>query len=336
MKLVYLAFVSPTAFGVREKIRSQIDSAASVYTSVEVINDKSRCILLRFIFRYIALCQIFINRDRNTVYYVRQQAMLPFFSYFLKGKCYAYEVNAYLPAELRTFNFLKRVIILLFNDDTKMLRGAKLQIYISSELRALYGLHCRHSMVVPNSITRLPKPLKKTERARKKIVFVGNEAQAWQGVDLLKSIINKCENFNFVLIGNFKNLPASKNVDFLGYVAPSNLPSILADCDLGISSLGFSRSGLREASPLKSRLYIECNLPHIGGYIDSEFQDYPFYKRIVNIEGLTSTQLSEVFNDMIQNLPSNFSLDDYLLRKKELEKFKKLEQISNENSFDRQ
>lgn len=331
MKLVYLAFVSPSAVGVQQKIRNQADAAASIYSSVEVVNDKNEHILLRLISRYITLFKVLLDRDGETIYYVRQQALLPFLSFFLRGKRYAYEVNAYLPAESRTFALPKRLLIRLFNDDARVLRGSILQVYISNELRVLYGHRGRHSLVVPNSIAYLPKPSGKKRDDVIKIAFVGNESQTWQGVDRLTKIMHKCQNFHFVLIGNFKSIPPMKNVEILGYVEPSKLPQVLAGCDLGISSLGFSRTGLREASPLKSRLYIECNLPHIGEYVDSEFHHFPFYKQVGDIDELSGAALSDLFYELMEKPPSIFELDSYLMLTKEVKKFKKLEEVSNES-----
>ena len=117
MKFKYLAFTSPTAAGVKEKINLQTKCAETLFESVEVFFDKSENLFLRLVYRYIELIKILTNKDQATVYYVRQQALLPFLSVFLHKKKFAYEVNAHLPSEILTYGKLKRWLVTILNDD---------------------------------------------------------------------------------------------------------------------------------------------------------------------------------------------------------------------------
>lgn len=321
MKLLYVAFVSKGALGVRHKIERQLMSAEKVFDSVDVIYDQYSHIFTRLLIRYWHLLKIFFYGKKDTVYYIRQQSFIPFLSLFFSGKNFIYEINAYLPHEKNTLNFWKSKLIQVLSDDHRCLERSIMNVFISRELQELYGVK-NFSVVCSNSIFNLPKRSGEKKNKVNRILFVGNEDQLWQGVDLVKIIAQKCNDIKFRLIGKINENYISDNVELTGMIPASDLPNFTDDCDLALSSLAFERSGLFEASPLKSRLYIENNLPVVGGYLDTEFQKYPFYHQIKNVESMSKEELMEIFDSVSQFKPSKYDLSRYLSDYKEYKKFR--------------
>ena len=96
---------------------------------------------------------------------------------------------------------------------------------------------------------------------------------------------NPKEIINFHIVGDgdkklvnelkkiVKNNNLEKYVIFYGYKSGKDLDEIYNKTDIAIGSLGFSRIGLKEGSPLKTREYIAKGLPVILGYDDMSLKN---------------------------------------------------------------
>lgn len=137
--------------------------------------------------------------------------------------------------------------------------------------------------VIPNSIA-VPNV---TDRSLKgnssvpKIVFAAGPlpvpaAQNYHGVDKIYRVAaNTIGRLEFVLIGESQFYPKSKpsNIRLTGKLGHKEMRRVIADCDVGLGTVGLHRKGMEEACPLKVREYVAQGLPVILPYKDTAFWD---------------------------------------------------------------
>lgn len=271
-KLIYICFVCPDHLGVRKKIEKQI--ATWRLSSVEICVEFDRCdggVFRKYLNRYLVLIKYFIfNYNPRSVVYIRQTVSLPFFKYITRKREYCYEVNADLLQESSTYPSLSRFYI-KFSSDSLLLNAKKL-FFVSNELAKRLNSEAL-SFVYPNALANAPCGI--AFPRGNNIVFVGNEHQAWQGVDILFELIEMLPEYHFHLIGDISGA-AIHNVTFHGVLAGDSYDNLMRTMDYAVGTLAFYRSGLTEGSPLKVRDYIKYNLPTIVGYEDSDFFEAEF------------------------------------------------------------
>jgi len=343
MKFFYLAFVKPNGSGVHRKVLNQLNSIEDLFDDIEVVYDVDKNYFYKIATRYWILLKILFNRT-ETIYYVRQQSFVPFLQLFLKNKFWVYELNAHVPSERKALSFLKRQI-LRFSSDERCIFKSSFVVSVSNELLELYDYLGCNALVVSNSIRDVPSaPSGKKTNAldcevhtskRLKFLYVVNHAQSWQGFDIFVKIALNSIDCDFHVAGYAPPTLNAPNIHHHGFLDEKDLITLAGTCDIGISSLAFERSGLTEASPLKSRFYIEQDLPFVGSYRDTEFDDYPFYTRLTG----TSEEIVDEFERLklcfTKCKPSDFDLSSHVYREKELIKFRKIIGAFIENSTNR-
>jgi len=121
----------------------------------------------------------------------------------------------------------------------------------------------------------LPVPNK---NSRQGIFFMGQDNQAWHGVNQIYDLAKQMQDFDFHLVGSKKPPEMeSSNIFHHGVLSQEDYLPIAAKCTVGIGSLNLISLGMREASPLKTRQYLAIGLPVISRYIDSDFEaESPF------------------------------------------------------------
>ncbi|MDA0194652.1 MAG: hypothetical protein O2887_03860 [Bacteroidetes bacterium] len=131
-------------------------------------------------------------------------------------------------------------------------------------------------IVVPNSIDLSKYEMIEDERVDHEInlLFMGSEAQPWQGVDILSKLaLNVPNNFVIHVIGYTADEESPNNLKFYGYLEKEEYKKIVAKCDIGIGTMALYRKNMNEACPLKVREYLAYGMPCIIAYTDTAFID---------------------------------------------------------------
>lgn len=343
MKFFYLAFVKPNGSGVHRKVLNQLDSIVELFDDIEVAYDVDKNYFHKIAIRYWVLLKIAFCRT-ETIYYVRQQSFLPFLQLFFKDKFWVYELNAHVPSERKALSFLKRHI-LRFSSDGRCIKKSSFVVSVSNELLDLYDCRGCNTLVVSNSIRNVPfAPSEKTTNASDrrshisrtlKCLYVVNHTQSWQGFDVFVKIALNSTDCEFHVAGYAPPTLNVPNIYYHGFLKEKDLIALAETCDIGISSLAFERSGLTEASPLKSRFYIEQDLPFVGSYRDTEFDDYPFYTRLTGTSEEIVDEFERLKLSFTKHKPSDFNLTCHVYKEKELNKFRKIMGAYIANSINR-
>ncbi len=171
----------------------------------------------------------------------------------------------------------------LYNRLTRgiLLRRIQGLVSISHELALspVFASFRKPTVVIANGIDLdsfqiLPAP----SNDKPRLVFVGTPTAGFaaHGIDKLIALAGYCPDLHIDIIGYngpLENQPLSANVTFHGFLPPERYRVLLAAADVAVSSLGFHRIGLEEASPLKSREYLAYGLPMVIPYIDTDLDD---------------------------------------------------------------
>ena len=125
----------------------------------------------------------------------------------------------------------------------------------------------------PNSINLSQTPILKSVRNSKtNFVFIGSPGMVSHGVDRIEKLAETFSEYNFHVIGPKASSHKRDNVIYTGELYGETLYKYLEKMDIAISVLALERNGLREATPLKTRLYLGLGLPVILGYRDPSFE----------------------------------------------------------------
>lgn len=123
------------------------------------------------------------------------------------------------------------------------------------------------------------------EKCRSKLefdsfIFVASPGNACHGLDLLLNIAEILPDYRFNIVGyegeNYDN------VIYHGYLSGGDLTAVMESSSLGFSALAIERHGMKEACPLKSRLYATFGLPMVGNYIDTDLDGSQYYLQLSN------------------------------------------------------
>jgi hypothetical protein len=323
MKIIYL--VETSSSGVGSKISNQISEwkTQGHGCNLRLLN-KNR--LLPCIFWAI----LNFRRDQYDLVYARESPFVyPFFALlsFLRPRTkLVIELNTCLDQEF-------------------LVKGQMLTLYVYKLLRSLsrfLALHyvgvtdeiCRQKFVrqlpctvIPNSfIPASISPARSNidfdnDNRRLLGAFVVSKIYDYTGEEHLLSLLAAIPNLIIHFIGvtetEFKlihHVPISldNRLIFHGPLSQPQLLDLLKDFDFGISTLGLYRSGLTEACPLKSRLYMSCGLKIIAGYIDSAFyQGSPYILSITSSPRSVIDNIVKITDFISAPYSHAFALDHY-------------------------
>jgi hypothetical protein len=288
-EIIYISFTCPSHIGVRKKNEAQVDAWRVAGFDVHIVYDNCKYgSLFKFLNRYWLLIVYFVfHKNPNASIYLRQTACFPLMSFLSRFRSFSYEVNADLNQEANSLPFFKRMAFIFLKD--RFVMRAKKLFFVSQEIAKRYQKSEGKSYVFSNCVHSLEE---ETILPRgNKVVFVGSDQYAWQGVDYLYHLTKLMPEYEFHLLGGISD-PKLSNVISHGVVQGDEYRKLLKQMDFAIGTLAFFRSGLNEGSPLKVRDYIRFDLPCVVSYIDTDFNDQLFVLKI-NVNNL-SEEVSEI------------------------------------------
>jgi hypothetical protein len=106
--------------------------------------------------------------------------------------------------------------------------------------------------------------------------FAGSPGQSWHGIDKIFELARRLKFAHFEIVGldhdcvSHASSQAPANVEFLGRLKGNELDRKLEGWDVGICSLALHRNQMKDACPLKSRLYMSRGLPMVYAYNDPD------------------------------------------------------------------
>jgi hypothetical protein len=151
--------------------------------------------------------------------------------------------------------------------------------------------------------------------------FVGTPGMPWQGVDRLFDLARLCPDWQLHLVGySERDLEREgvqygdvANVHIYGRMTQTACASVLAGCDLAISTLALYRRQVDEACTLKSRQYMAQGLPVIMCYEDPDITclQLPFVLQLPNTETSLEENLSLIrrFAQNSREIPARLVID---------------------------
>jgi glycosyltransferase involved in cell wall biosynthesis len=264
--------------------------------------------------------------------YMRYRLYMPFFTKVLKENKIVMEINSDDTLEYKLHSKLTH----LYNKYTRnnVLKHIDAFVSVSYELKDKFTYLNRPIEVIANGINIKEYEIKSNINQNKKpiLVFIGSPNQSWHGVDKIIMLAKHFKQYQFYIIGiDGEN---SENVHYFGYLSKEESTKIINQCDIGIGTLSLYKTGLKEASPLKSRQYLACGLPILYAYKDTDIpDDVLFGLRLDNSEDNLNYHrieqfVEKVFNNRSVNLKARVFAQEVLdYDKKEqsrLEFFKKV------------
>ena len=109
--------------------------------------------------------------------------------------------------------------------------------------------------------------------------------------------------YNFLVIGP-QGISNETNLIFTGEIYGQRLEDLLRTSLAGISSMDLGLIGMKEASPLKTRLYLSRGMPVIARYKDSAIpEDANYFYQFSSSEEVSDSEITKLreFLDLWQN-----------------------------------
>lgn len=120
-------------------------------------------------------------------------------------------------------------------------------------------------------------PAKRFDNKVLKVIFIASNEASWHGLDKLVLAIREYKGavkIELHIVGGF-DTTKYKDINIIshGFLQSKELDNLFMKMNIGVSSLGLERLGLKSASVLKSREYMSRGIPFIYSYIDEDFLD---------------------------------------------------------------
>ena len=294
--------------GISQKVRSQSEIWRKANHDVTIINfnslrgdenSKKRTILPSHISSFLS---VWINgylllrltkKENFDLIYSRSFLWSIFWNLIGQKIPIIFEINGDIDRELKARSYLTY----LYNKLTSpmMMLACRGLVCVSHELSLKYSLLPIPKKVIANGypVQEInPAPLS-TEEVR--LVFIGNYRE-WYGVDKIITLAKEFPDWTIHLIGEIPQDHKYPNLIYHGQLSHIDAKKIIANCDIGISSLALHRIPLSEASPLKSREYLALGLPIIISYDDTDLMGItlPFILNLPNTEKNVELNLQHI------------------------------------------
>jgi len=130
--------------------------------------------------------------------------------------------------------------------------------------------------------------VEETRNLQPNLCFIGSQNQKWHGLEKAGLIAEALPGCQVHIIGptleQYVALGARvvANLTFHGYLDDQEAKALVANMDVGISTLSLYEKSMFEACPLKARQYLAQGIPFLGGYEDTDIAEMPFYLQLPN------------------------------------------------------
>jgi len=213
--------------------------------------------------------------------YMRYRLYMPFFKRVLKKYTVIMEINSDDTLEYKLHSRVTNIYNKITRDFT--LKYIDAFVSVSYELKDRFTYLDKSVEVIANGIDSKEYHLKRTKNNTPTLVFIGTPNQSWHGMDKILKMAKYFKNWQFYIIGTKGK--DSENIRYFGYLSQKKSTKIIEECDVGIGTLSLYKTGLNEASPLKTRQYLACGLPVIYAYRDTDIDnDAKFRLQLDNCE----------------------------------------------------
>ncbi len=268
------------------------------------------------------------------VLYMRYMLYMPFFVKILKRNRVVMEINSddLLEYKLHSklthwYNKLTRNLLLNY------ING---YICVSSELKNKFTYLKKPITVIANGVDTEQYLVKENKNSIPTLVFIGTPNQPWHGLDKIEKLAEHCPDYQFYVIGTDKK--DKDNIKYFGYLSNIESSKIIQQCDIGLGTLSLYKTGLTEASPLKTRQYLACGLSIIYAYNDTDItKNTSFTLKLENSENnLDFNKIKKFvdkvfFNKQIKLEAKEFAENILSYRVKEQERLNFFSRIVNAN-----
>lgn len=239
----------------------------------ERIGDSASYYTYRNIFgRYKArtsAAESIINNNYNCVY-MRFGILTPKQIKIIKQIPTILEINTINKYEARHWSPNKRLLYYL-SERFALKQAAGLAV-VTREIQKYYKakfpaqqIECFPNSIILDEIQVQPAPNNK----RPQLIFVGSPNRPWHGVDRIFTMAQTHPQYDFHIVGATQKKSTFNNLYVHPEIYENELLIFLSKMDIAISTLALERNFMREASPLKTRLYLACGLPVVMGYLDT-------------------------------------------------------------------
>lgn len=266
----------------------------------------------------------------------------------------------YSPGLVKSLKDSARYVVEVNTNERKefMLINPKVGIYNRFTRNILYR-NCSGLVTVTNELandpdfTRFKKPTvtiangilgfqevlpEKNRKEKFALGFIGTPGQPWHGLDKVIALAKELPEYDFHIIGSSEDdikmddsigtIPS--NVRLYGYLKKKASVELLGQCDVGISTLAIDRTGLSEASPLKTREYMLLGLPVIIGYRDTDLdEETPFILSL----GIGEENVSDHIEGIRRFIEDSRSLNPELIKSYAMKKFDSMAKESRRLDF---
>jgi hypothetical protein len=157
---------------------------------------------------------------------------------------------------------------------------------------------------------------------RPRLVFVGSDSFQWNGIEPLLKFAKDCPDYNFHFVGPLAISSQLANVYIHDSKKSEELRIFLSEMDIGLSTFSMDAIGLKEAAPLKTRLYFESRLPVVAAVADSGLPTKCSFYLHLDLQEYAYGENLELFRDFVLKNLGRRLLDSELamLNRLQLEK----------------
>jgi len=210
-----------------------------------------------------------LKQIKFDILYMRYRLYMPFFTKVLKKYKVIMEINSDDTLEYK----LHSKITHLYNKFTRdmVLKYIDGFVSVSDELKTRFEYLNNPIEVIANGINTSLYDIVKHQNKKFHLVFIGTPNQPWHGLNKIIDMAHYFKEYQFNIIGT--DGVDIDNIKYFGYLNQDESTKIIQKCDIGIGTLSLYKTGLTEASPLKTRQYLACGIPMIYGYKDTDLND---------------------------------------------------------------
>jgi glycosyltransferase involved in cell wall biosynthesis len=271
-----------TVYYVSTKTLTIYDNNKNIITKLKPLNFPLGRLgtALKLFYNSFFINKLLQNIDVDIIY-MRYRLYMPFFTKIVKENKVVMEINSDDTAEYALHSKLTH----FYNKYSRdfLLRHIDGFVSVSKELKDRFRHLNKSIEVIANGIDISKYGISTDQHEKPILVFIGTPNQPWHGLDKIVQMAENLKDYQFYVIGTKGD--DTSNIKYFGYLSQEEATDMIKRSDLGIGTLSLYKTGLNEASPLKTRQYLACGLPIIYAYEDTDLcENIDFALRLKNEE----------------------------------------------------